>query len=72
MKTPTILQFYIQATEEGGYTAHAVEYAIHTEGDTLDETVLNIKEAVLCHFEKESASKFSIPISVNFALPATV
>ncbi len=72
MKTPMIIQFYIHAAEEGGYTAEAVEYSIHTEGDTLDETVHNIQEAVECHFGEDEAKRSSFPIMVNFALPATV
>lgn len=50
MKIPNIIQFYIQTSSEGGYTAEAVGYSIYTQGETLDETVSNIKEAVECHF----------------------
>ena len=50
MKMPRVIQFFILASEDGGYTAEAVGYSIHTEGNTLDETVKNIKEAVDCHF----------------------
>ncbi len=70
MKTPIILQFFIQKAEEGGYTAQAVEYSIHTEGETLDETVRNIKDAVECHFGGSEEKHHSVPIMVNFALPA--
>lgn len=69
MKMPSILQFIIQTAEEGGYTAEAVGYSIFTEGETLDETVLNINEAVECHFGEEKIKKHSVPIMVNFALP---
>ena len=37
---------------DGGYTASALGYGIHTEGDTLDELRANIREAVECYFEK--------------------
>ncbi len=70
MNTPHIIQFTIQTAPEGGYTAEAVGYSIHTEGDTLDETVANIKEAVECHFGEEKTEAHSVPIMVNFALPA--
>ena len=72
MKVPNILQFTIQTSEEGGYTAEAVGYSIHTEGETLDETVLNINEAVECHFGEKEIKKHSVPIMVNFALPSMV
>ena len=70
MKMPNILQFIIQTAPEGGYTAEAIGYSIHTEGNTLDETVGNINEAVECHFGEEEIRKHSVPIMVNFALPA--
>ncbi len=70
MKMPRILQFFIQDSEEGGYTAQAVGYSIYTQGETLDEIVRNIKEAVDCYFGETEKSTQSLPIMVNFALPA--
>ncbi|MFZ2303528.1 MAG: type II toxin-antitoxin system HicB family antitoxin [Minisyncoccia bacterium] len=70
MKPPIILQFFIQTAEEGGYTAHAVEYPIYTQGETLDETVLNIKDAVECHFGEDDEKHRTLPVMINFALPA--
>jgi predicted RNase H-like HicB family nuclease len=37
---------------DGGYTASALGYGIHTQGDTTEELRQNIKEAVDCYFEK--------------------
>jgi len=37
---------------DGGYTASALGYGIHTEGDSLDELRQNVNEAVECYFEK--------------------
>ena len=70
MKMPHILQFVINVAEEGGYTAQAVGYSIHTQGETLDETVKNINEATECHFGEDKIHKNPVPIMVNFALPA--
>ncbi len=36
---------------DGGYSASAVGYGIHTQGDSLDEIRRNIKEAVDCYFD---------------------
>ena len=36
---------------DGGYSASAVGYSIHTQGDTLGEIRRNVKEAVDCHFD---------------------
>jgi predicted RNase H-like HicB family nuclease len=69
MKNSNIVQFFIQTAPEGGYTAQAVGYSIYTQGETLDETVRNIQEAVDCHFGEDSTKEFSAPIMINFALP---
>ena len=37
---------------DGGYSASALGYDIHTEGDTLEEVRTNIKEAVDCYFDE--------------------
>lgn len=47
--------FIIEDSDEGGYTAKALDYSIYTEGETLDEIKENIKDAVKCHF---GAKKF--------------
>ena len=36
---------------DGGYTASALGYGIHTEGDSLEEIRRNVKEAVDCYFD---------------------
>ena len=37
---------------DGGYTASALGYGIHTEGDSLEELRGNVKEAVDCYFDE--------------------
>ena len=36
---------------DGGYLASALDFGIHTEGDTLGELRDVIREAVDCHFD---------------------
>ena len=36
---------------DGGYTASALGYGIHTEGDSLEELRRNVREAVDCYFD---------------------
>ena len=36
---------------DGGYSASALGYGIHTEAETLEELRANIREAIDCHFE---------------------
>lgn len=69
MEKPRILQFVIEKAEEGGYIAKAMLFPIFTEGQTLDEVVKNIREAVDCYFESENNNP---PVLVNFELPVLV
>lgn len=36
---------------DSGYSASALGYGIHTQGDSLDEIRRNVREAVDCYFE---------------------
>ena len=36
---------------DGGYSASALGYGIHTQGDSLEEIRRNVKEAVDCYFD---------------------
>ena len=72
MNKPQFVQFNISQEPDGGYVARAVGHAIFTEGNTLEDTLRNIREATECHFEddetKSSAGTF--PILANFEVPA--
>jgi len=49
--------FLIEEAPEGGFTAKAVGESIFTEGDTMEDLKINIKEAVDCHFEENMKPK---------------
>ena len=36
---------------DGGYSASAIGYSMHTQGDSLQEVRNNVKEAVDCYFD---------------------
>ena len=36
---------------DGGYSASALGFGIHTQGDTIDELRHNVREAVDCYFD---------------------
>ena len=38
---------------DGGYSASALGYGIHTQADTLDELRRNVREAVECYFDDD-------------------
>ena len=46
--------FMVEEDPEGGYNAKALGESIFTQGETLDELKLNIKEALTCHFDNEN------------------
>ena len=37
---------------DGGYSASALGYGIHTEGETVEDLRRNVKEAVECYFDE--------------------
>ena len=37
---------------DGGYTASALGYGIHTEGDTVETLRRNVREATECFFDR--------------------
>lgn len=37
---------------DGGYTARALGYGIHTQGETVEELRAMVKEAVQCYFDE--------------------
>lgn len=44
--------FVIEADEEGGYYAFCPSLpGCHSQGDTLEDTKANIREAIQCHLE---------------------
>jgi predicted RNase H-like HicB family nuclease len=44
--------FLLEDDSEGGYVARALGHAIITDGATLDEVRVNVRDAVRCHFEE--------------------
>ena len=49
-----MIEIIFEVTEDevdGGYSASALGYGIHTEGDSLEEVRANIREAVDCYFD---------------------
>ncbi|HDM70482.1 MAG: 2-oxoisovalerate dehydrogenase [Thermotoga sp.] len=45
--------FLVEEEQDGTYSARAVDYSIYTQGDTWNELIENIKDAVKCHFDEE-------------------
>lgn len=43
--------FVVEESPEGGYAARALGESIFTEAEDIDSLKLNVREAVLTHFE---------------------
>jgi predicted RNase H-like HicB family nuclease len=50
----------IRPGDESGYVAECLEVAVVTQGQTIDETVANLKEAVVLHLEGETPATFGL------------
>ena len=53
-----LTEIIFEVTEDevdGGYSANALGYGIHTQGDSVAEIRSNVKEAVNCYFDDKMA-----------------
>ena len=70
MNSTAVPQVTFKVSEDevdGGYSASALEYGIHTQAETLDELRHNIKEAVECYFpqgQEISKVRFTFDITI--------
>ena len=52
MEKPTEVEFVFEPQEEGGYHVYAPDLpGLHTQGDTLDESIANAEEALQLYVE---------------------
>lgn len=53
MSTMSEVIFEVNEDEiDGGYSASALGYGIHTQAATIEELRLNVREAVECYFDE--------------------
>ena len=48
------LIFIVEEDVDGDYSANALGISIFTQGDTIEEVKINIKDALKCHFDNEA------------------
>ncbi len=67
-----IIQFSISKGEKN-YIAHAIDFPIFTQANTLDELIANIREATNLHFSDEDFTQSGLSqtpsLFVNFEIP---
>jgi hypothetical protein len=49
--------FHVDEATAGGYIARALGEAIFTEADDIESLYRQVRDAVLCHFDEDSAPK---------------
>ncbi len=65
------INFIVEKDINGGFFAKATNYSIFTQGDTIEELKLNIKDSILCHFDDiqiPKKAKLSFISEEEFAL----
>lgn len=54
------IKTFIRLGQESGYVAECLEVAVVTQGETLDEVVGNLQEAITLHLAGEDPSEFGL------------
>ena len=54
------IQAMIYPGDEAGYVAECLDLAVVTQGKTLDETVQNLREAILLYLEGEDLKEMGL------------
>lgn len=54
------IQAVIHPGNERGYVAECLNLAVVTQGETLDETVRNLREAIQLHLEGEDMAELGL------------
>ena len=54
------IQAVIYPGDESGYVAECLNLAVVTQGETLDETVQNLREAIQLHLEGEDTLEMGL------------
>ncbi len=49
--------FIVEDAVEGGYNAKALGESIFTQGESIEELRINIRDAVNCHFDETNKPK---------------
>jgi predicted RNase H-like HicB family nuclease len=60
MQLQQTIKSFIRPGEQSGYIAECLEISVVTQGETLDEVVQNLREAVYLHLEDENPAEFGL------------
>ena len=66
------IQAVIYPGDEQGYVAECLDLPVVTQGKTLDETALNLREAIQLHLEGENLAELGLasnpPLLITFEM----
>ncbi len=57
---------------DGAYVAHCPDVDVASEGDTVEEALANLREAVELYFEDNPAPRIEAPIVTTIDVPLKV
>jgi predicted RNase H-like HicB family nuclease len=60
MQLQQTVKSFTRPGEQSGYIAECLEISVVTQGETLDEVVQNLQEAVSLHLEDENPAEFGL------------
>lgn len=67
-----VIQIILYPGDQSGYVAECVNFPVVTQGQTIDDTVNNMKEALALHFEGENPEEMGLapnaPLIVSMEL----
>ncbi|MDG2991930.1 type II toxin-antitoxin system HicB family antitoxin [Candidatus Synechococcus calcipolaris G9] len=60
MQLQRTIKSFIHLGDQSGYIAECLEISVVTQGETLDEVVKNLQEAIALHLEGEDLAEFGL------------
>jgi predicted RNase H-like HicB family nuclease len=63
MQLQQTIKSFIRPGEQSGYVAECLEISVVTQGETLDEVVKNLQEAIALHLEGEDPTEFGLVVN---------
>lgn len=60
MQLQHTIKVVVRSGEQSGYVAECVEIPVVTQGNSLDDTVANLREAVQLHLEDEDLADLGL------------
>jgi predicted RNase H-like HicB family nuclease len=60
MNLQQTIKSFIRPGEQSSYVAECLELSVVTQGETLDEVVKNLQEAIALHLDGEDPSEFGL------------